>query len=202
MSIAEVKALESRSTTYRDYPEELKASVIAAIEANGGNVSATSKLFNISGDTVRYWWLNSERYREIQSPSAGNLADKLENIAHNTADSIAEHDLSVVALRDKAAVLAVVIDRMQLLRGAPTSIIESSDRVELSIVLRAAIESGFDLAGVIDVTPEPGGQVETSLSPTLEPESLSISDELGEPAVRTSGNNSQSLHKSDYQSRN
>lgn len=178
MSIAELKVLESRSLAYRDYPEELKASVIAAIEANGGNVMATAKLFNLPRDTVNYWWHHSDRYVEVKHASGENLADKLENIAHNTADSIAEHDLSIVALRDKAAVLAVVVDRMQLLRGAPTSIIESSDRVELSIILRDAVESGFNLAGVIDVELEPSGQPDPSDNPSQDtlPEKLSLTE--------------------------
>lgn len=148
MSSAEARVLEARALQYLDHSLEFKASIIAAIEANGGNVSATAKLFNISRDTAYYWWRNSDRYCEIQTPCALNLADKLENIAHNTADSIADHDLSIVSYRDKGAVLSTVIDKMQLLRGLPTNITENIERQELTVILAGALESA------IDVTPE------------------------------------------------
>lgn len=144
----EAAQLEKRAQTYRDYPVELKAAVIAAIEQNGGNVLATSKLFNLPRDTVNYWWNNSDRYVELKHGKAACLADKLENIAHSVTDSITEHDLSVVSLRDKATVLGITIDKMQLLRGLPTDISANIERVELTVVLQDA------LSEAIDITPE------------------------------------------------
>ena len=146
---AEAATLIQQRITYRDYPEELKASIIAAIEANGGQFRPTARLFNIRYDTVHYWWTHSERFRQIQSPSAQNLADKIEQTAHNTIDSIAEHDLSVVSFADKTRSLGIMIDKMQLLRGLPTSITESVERQELTVILESA------LAAAIDVTPGP-----------------------------------------------
>jgi hypothetical protein len=148
MSAQEVQTLEKRAESYRDYPIELKAAVIAAIEQNGGNVLATSKLFNLPPDTVRYWWANSSRFREIQATSQICLADKLENIAHSYADSLAAHDLQIVTARDKAAVIATAVDKMQLLRGLPTDISTSIEKVELTVVLQDALRD------VIDITPE------------------------------------------------
>lgn len=130
MSANETKALEARATQYRDYPEELKAACISAIEANGGQIRPTARLFNIPYDTIHYWWTQSERYRQIQPASALNLADKLENIAYSYADSIADHDLSIVPVRDKAAVMDTAIKNMQLLRGQATSISASVDSDE------------------------------------------------------------------------
>lgn len=152
MSTEEAASLEQRVKPYRDYPEELKASIIAAVHANGGNVLATSKLFNIPRDTVNYWWKHSDRFVDLQQPSAKNLADKLESIAHDTADSLADHDLSLVTARDKASVISVMVDKMQLLRGQPTNITESVERQELTVILQSALSSGME--DVIDVTPE------------------------------------------------
>lgn len=145
----EAAQLSKRVEAYRDYPVELKAAVIAAIEQNGGNVLATSRLFNLPRDTVNYWWRHSDRFVELKHASSLNLADKLEGIAHNYADSIADHDLQVVSVRDKAAVMNTAIQNMQLLRGQPTSITETMDRGELLNILQSALN-----AGVIDVTPE------------------------------------------------
>lgn len=144
----EVQTLEKRAASYRDYPIELKAAVIAAIEQNGGNVLATSKLFNLPRDTVNYWWQHSDRFVELKQTSGLCLADKLENVAHTYVDSLADHDLSIVAARDKAAVANIAIQNMQLLRGQPTSISESIERQELTVLLESA------LGKVIDVTPE------------------------------------------------
>jgi transposase-like protein len=144
---AEAAQLTIKSAPYRDYPVELKAAVIAAIEQNGGNVLATSRLFNLPRDTVNYWWANSERFVEIKQQTRLALADKCENIAHSLADSIESHDLSIVPLAQKATTLGIVIDKMQLLRGLPTNISENIERKELTVVLEDA------LAEAIDVTP-------------------------------------------------
>lgn len=148
MSASEVQALEKRTEQYRDYPIELKAAVINAIEQNGGNVAATSKLFNLPRDTVNYWWQHSDRFTEIKHASSLSLADKLESVAHNYVDSLASHDLQLVTAKDKASVANIAIQNMQLLRGQPTSISEHTDRGELLSWLHEALE-----AGVVDVTP-------------------------------------------------
>lgn len=155
MSLSESKLLESRTEEYRDYPKELKASIIAAIEANGGNVLATSKLFNIPRDTVNYWWRHSDRFVELKQPSGQNLADKLENIANSTADSLADHDLSIVSARDKAAIITGMATTMQLLRGLPTAITADLERTELTVILQSSLSAGLELGNddVIDITP-------------------------------------------------
>ncbi len=135
----EAKALESRSSQYRDYPTDLKAAVIKAIEANNGNVLATAKLFGIPQDTAYYWWKTSDRYSQFQNTSGINLADKLENLAHSAADSMAEHDLNIVSFADKARAMGIVIDKMQLLRGQPTTINANLDVKEVSIVLSSSL---------------------------------------------------------------
>jgi len=142
----EAAQLAVRAQSYRDYPVELKAAVINAIEQNGGNVLATSKLFNLPPDTVRYWWANSDRFREIQVTSSSNLADKLENIAHDFTDSLSTHDLQFVTARDKAGVLSVVIDKMQLLRGLPTAITENVERHDVAIILQSALSEAIDVS--------------------------------------------------------
>ena len=142
MSAAEVKILESRAQSYRDYPIELKASAVAAVEANGGNVTATAKLFaNIPYDTLYYWWKNSDRYFEIKNASSLHLVDKLDNIVHKTADSLAEHDLSIVSAKDKASIISSLTTTTQLLKGLPTSITQDTQRSELLIVMQSAMES-------------------------------------------------------------
>lgn len=142
--------------TYRDYPIELKAAVIAAIEQNGGNVLATSKLFNIPQTTAYEWWRNSERFNDVRNASTLSLADKLENLAASQVDSLAADDLSKVSHADKARAMSVVIDKMQLLRGQPTAITAELQRQELTIVLRSSLAGGLDLDDASDITPSVG----------------------------------------------
>ena len=144
----EAVELAIRRTQYRDYPEELKAAVIAAIENNGGNVLATSKLFNLPRDTVNYWWNNSDRFVEIKQTSSLNLADKFENVANSYIDSLSTHDQSIVTAKDKAQIAQIAVQNMQLLRGLPTAITENVERHDVAIILQSA------LSEAIDVTPE------------------------------------------------
>lgn len=159
MSQAEVSVLTTRSAQYRDYPEDLKAAVINAIEQNGGNVLATSKLFNLPRDTVNYWWHHSDRYVEIKHGKALSLADKLENLANSTADSLLEHDFSVVAARDKATVMGIAIDKMQLLRGQPTEIVENVESHKVLVLMAGAlgVEEEVDYAEPPHKMPESSG---------------------------------------------
>ena len=152
MSTAEAKVLEARALTYQDYSTQRKAEVLALVAANDGNVQKTALEVGIPHQTIRHWLKQSDRYSQIQTTSALNLADKLEVIAHSTADSLAEHDLSIVSFRDKAAVLAVAVDKMQLLRGLPTSINAEVERQELVVILQSALSAGLE-GDAIDVTP-------------------------------------------------
>lgn len=138
---AEATTLAQRTSTYRDYPEDLKAAVISAIQANGGNVMATARLFNLPRDTVNYWWRNSERFVEIQRASTITLADKLEDLAHSNVESLSTHDLSIVSYSDKARALGVIIDKMQLLRGEPTSITANIDRQDITVYLQSSLDN-------------------------------------------------------------
>ena len=150
----QASVIDSRPKPYRDYPAELKASVIQALQANGGNLVTTCNLFNIPRETVRYWWENSERFNEFRQLASANLADKLENIAHSYTDSLADHDKSEISAVDKIRIVASAVDKMQLLRGQPTSITESVERNELTVILQQTLGTALELPAVIDVEPE------------------------------------------------
>ena len=151
----EAATLERRAIVYRDWPTDKKAEAIAAYDANGHNLKQTARLLDIHPETLRYWLKDADRYRnEFQPEKSADLASKLENNAHNLADSIADHDLSIVPLAAKATALGIVIDKMQLLRGLPTSINADVERQELVIILQSALDAGLE-GEAIDVTPEP-----------------------------------------------
>lgn len=119
---SEALTLEARASVYRDYSQEQKAEAIAHFQANGQNYSGTSRELNIPQNTLRRWVLEHPELSELREVKSRDLANRLESIAFGLTDSIDEHDLSIVPLASKATSLGIVIDKMQLLRGQPTSI--------------------------------------------------------------------------------
>jgi transposase-like protein len=132
---------------YQDYSREQKAEVLAILEANSGNLKRTAAETGIDHSTIRYWYENRDRFRELQPQKIIDLASKAESNAHLLADSIATHDLDTASLSQKATAYGVMIDKMQLLRGLPTSITETVERQDMTIILQSA------LSDAIDVTP-------------------------------------------------
>lgn len=155
----EAATLQARALTgYKDYSAERKAEVLALVTANGGNVARVAKETGIAHQTIFNWLKQAQRYSHLEQRKQTELAQKLENNAHMLADSIADHDLSIVPLASKATALGIMVDKMQLLRGEPTSITANVDRQELSVTLNSALGEldQADPTRTIDVTPEPG----------------------------------------------
>ena len=141
--------LEIRRAQNRSYPDEVKAALVAAIAANNGNVHGTAKLFDVPHDTAYYWWYNSDRYSEVQKQKGKlSLADGIEQIAEKARDSLLEHDFSIVSARDKASILGIAVDKMQLLRGEQTAIVGQVERTDVTVILQTA------LSDAIDITPD------------------------------------------------
>ena len=138
---------------YTDYSPERKAEVLALLDANGGNITRTANEAGIQYSTLQYWQANKDRFNEFRQQKELDLASKFESNAHLLVNSISEHDLSTASLSQKATAAGIMVDKMQLLRGLPTSISESVERIELVSILQSALEAG--LADAIDVSPEP-----------------------------------------------
>lgn len=141
-----------QARAYADYSAERKAEILALVTAHGGNVAQVARLTQIPHQTIRRWVEASDRYSALQTEKQIDLAQKLENNAHKLANSIADHDLSIVPLASKATALGIMVDKMQLLRGEPTSITANVERQELTVTLRSALSELTEDA--IDVTPE------------------------------------------------
>jgi len=143
VSNSEAAILERRSIQYRDYSTDLKVEALAAWEANGKNLRETARQLQIPHQTLDYWIRDAGRLSELQTEKKGELADRLETIAYSLVESIDSHDLSIVPLQNKATTLAIAIDKMQLLRGMPTSITANTQAIES---LRDKLSEAIDLA--------------------------------------------------------
>lgn len=127
----------------RQYSDNDKALALATLDANGGNVQQTAKALKIPESTLTDWANNrgvNPEVTEIRDQKKAELAEKLENVAHALTDNIlirAESELSVlVPMKDIATSLGIIVDKMQLLKGAPTAI--SKDVSERTNEERAA----------------------------------------------------------------
>ena len=123
---------------YQDYSPERKAEVLALVEANAGNVLQTSRETGIHHATIRYWQENSHRFSEIQKRKQEDLATRYEHLAHITLDNW-EAKVPDASLAQLATASAIATDKMLLLRGQPTSIVETVDRTEISVVLESIL---------------------------------------------------------------
>lgn len=146
-----------------NYSDSRKANALAALVANDGNLSRTSSELGIPRTTLRHW-----RDGELPSDVAdlgqvkrGDLAAKLEEVAWALAGAI-EGKIPFGTLQHTAVALGIVIDKIQLLHGKPTSITDdrSLSDAELDAELAAALAAARASA--------PGGtslSVESSCSP-------------------------------------
>lgn len=138
--------------TYRDYSPEFKAHTLALVKSNNGNVLRTAKELGLDESVIRLWLRQQSRYRSLSEQKVIELAEKAEFNAHLLADSIADHDLETASLAQKATAMGIMVDKMQLLRGQPTSISISLGRDDINSFLSSS------LSDIIDITPEPTGE--------------------------------------------
>lgn len=106
------------------YSESEKSTALAALEANGGNVSQTARDLNIPRKTLEHWsnghGVNDDVAKDCQIKKR-DLADELEKLAMTLVDAIPEK-IDDATLQHTAVTLGITLDKMQLLRGKPTAI--------------------------------------------------------------------------------
>ena len=140
-------ALAERPSVYQDYSLDRKAEVLALVTANGGNVRRTSEDTGIHHATIQYWMRTSDRFAEIQPLKESNLSLKLKAIAHQCADMLPEM-LPSASVREVVGAMAQSIEKAQLLDGQPTSITESIERQDITLVLQAALSEAIDVSPI------------------------------------------------------
>ena len=120
----------------RQYSDNDKAIALATLDANDGSIRVTAKMLRLPETTLSDWANNrgiNPEVTEIRAVKKAELADKLEEVARALTDNIlqrAQSDFSVLTpLKDFAVSLGIAIDKMQVLKGKPTSINQDvSDR--------------------------------------------------------------------------
>ncbi len=108
---------------YRHYSDDRKAEILAAVDANGGNVKDTADQLGIPSQTIDYWKQGHVHadVLKIRDEKHLPLADRLEALAHQLVDVLPDK-IPDASLVQAATAMAIAIDKMRLLREQPTSI--------------------------------------------------------------------------------
>ena len=108
----------------RQYSDEEKASALAALDANRGNVKATAQVLRIPASTLTRWRDGEgvvPAVADMREIKKADLADRLEDLAHLITDTM-PNKLADADLQKLATSLGITIDKMRLLREQATSI--------------------------------------------------------------------------------
>ena len=108
----------------RQYSDSEKGAALAALDANAGNVSLTARQLKIPRTTLLEWIADrhvSDDVSDIRHEKRKELSERLEDLAHTLVDLLPAK-LPEASVRDLAGALIVAVDKMQLLKGAPTAI--------------------------------------------------------------------------------
>lgn len=112
----------------RQFSDNDKAAALAALDANGGNVYRTAQQLGIGESTLRGWASGRGTHPEIadlREVKKIELADKLEQVAYKYTDHLLRDDTVLkTGAKDAAVTVGTAIDKMRLLRGLPTEIIQ------------------------------------------------------------------------------
>jgi len=113
----------------RQYSDNDKAVALATLDANGGDVRKTAKALKMPESTLSDWSKHrgvNKEVTEIREVKKKELSEKLEEVAYRLTENLAiraDSELSaLVPMKDIATSLGIVVDKMQLLKGEPTSI--------------------------------------------------------------------------------
>lgn len=104
------------------YSDVDKATALAVLDANGGNVKKTATDTGIPRTTIERWTKGqavNPDVTDLRHEKKGELADRLREIAHKLIDSV-DTKIPDANLQQVFTALGITIEKMQLLSGEPT----------------------------------------------------------------------------------
>ena len=112
----------------KKYSADEKATALATLQANAGNVKTTASLLGIPRKTLESWSKGGGMktvpiLEGMIEEKAGVLADKLDHIADLLTKELSNPEkIQKASLKDVGITLGIAIDKRNLLRHQPTSI--------------------------------------------------------------------------------
>lgn len=105
------------SDTRRQYSDAEKATALAALAANSGDLRGTARTIDIPKSTLEQW--ANKAASATTDDKKKNLADELEAIALKLV-AVMPDKIQAATLQQIATSLGITVDKMQLLRGKAT----------------------------------------------------------------------------------
>jgi len=152
MAALECEVTERAPRIVRSYSKEERAQALALYD-RVGSLDLASETLGIPKSTLATWQSNTEESLELRTKSQQDLAEKFEMAAHRFLD-LASKKAKRAQFNHLMTGAGIAVDKMQLLRGLPTSINAEVERQELVVILQSALAAGLE-GEAIDVTPEP-----------------------------------------------
>lgn len=118
----------NKKTARRQWTDEKKSEILAALDANQGNVKRTARQCGVAVSTLRGWAKGrgtNAGVAKLRPEKRGELADALEEIAWQIVELLPSK-LQQAEVRELATLLGVSLDKLLLLRGQPNSRTEVS----------------------------------------------------------------------------
>ncbi|MGI8656384.1 MAG: transposase [Pyrinomonadaceae bacterium] len=110
----------------RQYSESDKATALALLAANAGNITRTARETGFPATTLRQWRDGEHINEEVtqkRDQKKEELADLFERVTRVYLDrALAPDTVSETKGKDAVIAAATATDKMQLLKGAPTAI--------------------------------------------------------------------------------
>jgi len=141
----------SRKRHQKRYTDNDRARTLAALQANNGNITRTSRDTGVSASTIRHWRDNtSETVAATRDQKVATLAEELETLAYKLAWALPER-IEGANLGQVTTSLGIVIDKLQLLQGQPTEITKNeTHRVETPERALKAAATALERRGLLN----------------------------------------------------
>lgn len=117
----------TRKRQQRRYSDDFRASALAALAANGGNVKKTARQLGIPLLTL-WTWSKHPQISTSRNEKKGELADAIEQVAWQIVDQMPDK-IAKASLRDLATCLGIAVDKMRLLREQATAITDKPEEL-------------------------------------------------------------------------
>jgi len=118
---------ETTKRPHTAYTPEQRALALAALDANAGCVAATAAQQEMPRTTLEEWSKGrgvTSEVTELRDVARHSLADGFEDALHRILAAVTPEDIIKASLRDKMISAGIATDKLQLLRGDPTQVIQ------------------------------------------------------------------------------
>ena len=107
------------------YSDIDRAAALTALEVNGGNVQKTAAQQNIPMATL-WEWSKGRHNADVTTMKEGmkvELAERMEKLAETCLNLLTPEKLGEASAAQLATITGIAVDKMQVLRGKPDSIL-------------------------------------------------------------------------------